>query len=85
VFENTIPDFELYEELQVINSCMDASRTLPPSLLNETDLITLMDKYGIGTDATIHEHISKIQKRNFAQQTNKQFKPTQLGLALVIG
>lgn len=85
VFENTIPDFDLYSEMQVLNSKMDTDKTTPPSLLNETDLISLMDKNGIGTDATIHEHISKIQHRNFAVCQNKLFRTTQLGLALVIG
>ena len=64
---------------------MDTAKTTPPSLLNETDLISLMDKHGIGTDATIHEHIAKIQKRDFATCQNKLFRPTKLGLALVIG
>ena len=34
--------------------------TAPPRLMTESDLITEMDKNGIGTDATIHEHIKTI-------------------------
>jgi DNA topoisomerase III len=34
--------------------------TTAPELLTETDLITLMEKNKIGTDATIHEHIKTI-------------------------
>ena len=36
---------------------LQKSETLPPRLMTEADLITEMDKNGIGTDATIHEHI----------------------------
>lgn len=43
--------------------------TTPPKLLNEADLIGLMDKFGIGTDATIHEHIKTIQNRKYAFKT----------------
>jgi DNA topoisomerase-3 len=39
--------------------------TSPPKLLNEADLIGLMDKFGIGTDATIHEHIKTILNRKY--------------------
>lgn len=34
--------------------------------MSESELITLMDKNGIGTDATIHEHIKTIQEREYA-------------------
>lgn len=45
--------------------CTCARRRSPqaPLLLSESDLIALMDRNGIGTDATIAEHINTIQKR----------------------
>ena len=42
---------------------MDEGLTQAPLLLSESDLIGLMDQKGIGTDATIAEHIQKIQQR----------------------
>lgn len=45
-----------------------------------TDRIT-----GIGTDATIAQHIQTIQDRNYATKNNNQFAPTTLGVALVAG
>lgn len=42
---------------------MDEGHTQAPPLLSESDLIGLMDQKGIGTDATIAEHIQKIQQR----------------------
>ena len=39
---------------------MQDSQTQPPKLISESDLIGKMDEHGIGTDATIHEHIKTI-------------------------
>jgi len=41
------------------------SRTVPPVPYDESDLIKLMDQNGIGTDATMHDHIKTIQDRNY--------------------
>ena len=55
-----------------------------PELLSEPELIALMDKEGIGTDATISEHIATILKRNYAEKNLAgRFVPTNIGLALV--
>ncbi len=45
-----------------------------------------MDTKGIGTDATIAQHIKTIQERQYAVRNEQQrFAPTELGLALVEG
>lgn len=62
---------------------MEESETTAPKLLTESDLITLMDKNGIGTDATIHEHIKTVQERQYAVKSGNEFKPTPLGVSLV--
>ena len=64
---------------------LEQGTTEPPSLLTEKDLIDLMDKNGIGTDATIHEHIKTIQDRGYAVKFQQKFKPTDLGVALIEG
>jgi DNA topoisomerase IA len=52
----------------------------------EVELISLMDRNGIGTDATIAQHISTIQDRAYATKNAQQkFVPTKLGIALVEG
>lgn len=62
-----------------------ASQTQPPPLLQEADLIALMDHHGIGTDATIAEHIQKVQDRNYVEKLHgSRFSPTNIGKALVI-
>ena len=63
---------------------LNQGTTSPPNLLSETDLIGLMDKYGIGTDATHAEHIEKIQIRNYVSlNRDRRFFPNPLGIALV--
>lgn len=39
--------------------------TTAPSMLTEADLIALMEKHGIGTDATHAEHINTIKERGY--------------------
>lgn len=60
-------------------------QTTAPLTLSESDLINIMDKNGIGTDATIHEHIQKVLDRGYAVKSNDRFIPTALGVGLVIG
>ena len=42
-------------------------KTSPPENLSEVELIELMDKHGIGTDATIATHIKTIQDREYVK------------------
>ena len=55
-----IPDFQLGDTIDKYNLSIQEGKTTPPSKLTEADLITKMDENGIGTDATIHEHINNI-------------------------
>lgn len=58
----------------------------PVLLIIAADLIALMDKYGIGTDATHAEHIETIKTRQYAALNNDgRFVPGYIGLALVDG
>lgn len=45
---------------------MQQGETTAPQYLTEADLIDKMDKNGIGTDATIHEHIKNVLEREYA-------------------
>ncbi|KAI3900876.1 hypothetical protein MKW92_037886 [Papaver armeniacum] len=60
---------------------------MPTSLtLDSADLLNCMDKAGIGTDATMHDHIKKLLDRCYAtKDANMRFSPTTLGEALVMG
>ncbi|EAQ89174.1 hypothetical protein CHGG_05793 [Chaetomium globosum CBS 148.51] len=51
--------------------CSTEGKTGPPGYLTEADLIALMDANGIGTDATMAEHIEKIQERQYARTVER--------------
>ncbi|KAJ3163200.1 DNA topoisomerase [Geranomyces michiganensis] len=81
--EHSIPDFTQGERIMPAELTMTDGQTTAPELLTEADLIGLMEKSGIGTDATIHEHIKKIQDREYANKEGQYFFPTVLGMALI--
>ena len=58
--------------------------TQPAPRLSERDLIAAMEEHGIGTDATVAEHISKQLDRGYAtKDQNLTFWPTPLGESLI--
>lgn len=60
--------------------------TTAPNLLTEADLIALMEKHGIGTDATHAEHIETIKSRLYVGlEDGRYFVPGELGIGLVEG
>ena len=60
--------------------------TSPPGYLTESELIDLMEKNGIGTDASIPTHINNIQVRKYVDiEKGRRVVPTALGVALAQG
>ena len=55
---------------------IEEKKTKGKDLITESELISLMDKHGIGTDATIHVHIKTVQDRGYCVQEKKKLKPT---------
>lgn len=84
-----LPQFEEGERFVPTELTMKEGETTRPKLLTEADLVSLMDKNGIGTDATIAEHIAKIIEREYvmAQMEGriKYLVPSTLGMGLVMG
>ncbi|GIX62116.1 DNA topoisomerase family protein [Babesia caballi] len=78
-----IPALNQGEEFIPQKILLAEGRTRPPGLLTETNLIELMSRHGIGTDATMHEHIQKVQDRHYVvKQPNFTLIPTNLGKAI---
>lgn len=75
--------------IKVSSGQMKSGDTSPPKHMTESELISLMDANGIGTDATIADHIEKIISRGYAakhkQGTIEVIVPSPLGMGLIDG
>ncbi|KAB8297152.1 hypothetical protein EYC80_002533 [Monilinia laxa] len=60
-----LPKFTLGERFEPDEAMITEGKTTAPGYLTEPDLIALMDANGIGTDATMAEHIAKIKEREY--------------------
>ncbi|KAF9483171.1 prokaryotic type I DNA topoisomerase [Pholiota conissans] len=86
---HTVPDFQEGEEFQPTLCEIRQGETSRPNYLTEADLVTLMDKNGIGTDATIAQHIQTIIDRDYViermEGATKYLVPSTLGIGLIEG
>uniref|UniRef100_A0A0K0DF89 DNA topoisomerase n=1 Tax=Angiostrongylus cantonensis TaxID=6313 RepID=A0A0K0DF89_ANGCA len=84
--ELKLPSLQPGDKVTLKNSSLLARETSPPDYLTESELISLMEKHGIGTDASIPVHISTICQRNYvAVESGRRLVPTKLGISLVHG
>ena len=60
-----LPQYTVGETLEPTEANMVDGQTTAPGYLTEPELIALMDANGIGTDATMAEHIAKIKEREY--------------------
>ncbi|KIY52889.1 prokaryotic type I DNA topoisomerase [Fistulina hepatica ATCC 64428] len=86
---HVVPEFQEGEVFHPSVCELREGRTTAPTLLTEADLVTLMDKNGIGTDATIAQHIQTIVDRGYVienkEGATRYLRPSDLGMALVEG
>ncbi|KAJ1613069.1 putative DNA topoisomerase III beta-1 [Cryptosporidium canis] len=83
---NVVPNFAIKELVPVKSLEIVTKETCPPPVLSESDLLTLMEKHGIGTDASMPTHIQKIQEREYVKLiSGRRLEPTKLGVSLVHG
>ena len=84
--DKDIPRFTQGDTVVIERVELAEGETTPPPLLKEADLIALMEKHGIGTDATHAEHIETIKSRRYVGvQPDGTFLPGTLGMGLVEG
>jgi hypothetical protein len=60
---STVPTLQPGQVFEPRELLLRAGQTEPPPKLSERDLLSLMDRFGIGTDATVSDHIAKQQVR----------------------
>ncbi|KAJ2545980.1 DNA topoisomerase 3-alpha, partial [Coemansia sp. RSA 1933] len=84
--ESTVPVYTQGDEFVPTTLEMRTGTTTAPKLLSYADLVDIMDKNGIGTDATHADHIKKIIDREYIFKTNENtLTPSTLGIGLVEG
>ena len=84
--DREIPNYDNIVEFHPDDIELVGGETSPPNLLTEADLIALMDKHGIGTDATHAEHIETVKNRQYiGVQEGDKLVPGLLGMALCDG
>ena len=66
-----LPTFRVGEEFEPMEANMSDGETTPPGYLTEPELIALMDANGIGTDATMAEHIATIKDREYVMTQSR--------------
>lgn len=82
----TVPNFSMGDVVDIQDVKMVECQTSPPDYLTEAEVITLMEKHGIGTDASIPVHINNICQRNYVTVgAGRKLIPTPLGIVLVHG
>lgn len=83
-----LPQFVSGQSVTIHSATLKQGKTSPPTYMTEPELIALMDANGIGTDATIADHIDKIITRNYISRRkaarSEIFIPTSLGISLIL-
>jgi len=84
--DKEIPNYDNIVEFYPDAIDLVGGETSAPNLLTEADLIALMDKHGIGTDATHADHIETVKQREYIGICEgDKLIPGKLGMALCDG
>ncbi|MGB9786062.1 MAG: DNA topoisomerase [Infirmifilum uzonense] len=82
--EKPLPYLVEGDVLDVRNINLEERTTQPPPYLSESELLALMKRYGIGTDATMQDHIHTNIERKYFVVRQKRCIPTPLGRTLIV-
>jgi DNA topoisomerase IA len=78
-----IPEVKTGMMLPVLDVKIKKQKTKPPPHLTESELLRLMERHGIGTDATRHMFPSLIVERGYASKKRRSFILAELGKELI--
>lgn len=67
---------------RMVSAKIEKKKTEPPPRMSESELLRLMKKYGIGTDATMQDHIHTNVIRGYMRIVGGRCVPTKLGMTL---
>jgi len=75
------------DKLKVGSSSLEQEYTSAPGFITESELIGLMEKNKIGTDASMATHIQNICNRKYVEisGSGRALVPTELGRSLIHG
>jgi DNA topoisomerase-1 len=79
--EKILPAAEKGDKLVIKKISIKKNETEPPRRYNQADLISEMEKLGLGTKSTRHEILKKLYDRRFVYGSS--IKPTSLAIAVV--
>jgi DNA topoisomerase-1 len=80
--DNELPRLEAGQELTLADFSKEQKFTQPPPRYNEASLVRELEERGIGRPSTYAAIISTILGREYVEQVNKRFAPTDLGVVV---
>ena len=78
-----LPQLHINELLPVIRVDLKERKTKPPPHLTESELLRLLEKHSIGTDATRADYPQIIIERGYAEKKGRTFRLSGLGEMLI--
>ena len=77
--KNILPEVIAGDEVQILKLNDEQHYTDPPPRFSEASLVKKMEELGIGRPSTYASIISVLSTRNYVEQVNKRFFPTDRG------
>ena len=76
---NILPEVQTGDEVSILKLNDEQHFTDPPPRFSEASLVKKMEELGIGRPSTYASTISVLSTRNYVEQINKRFHPTDRG------
>jgi DNA topoisomerase-1 len=78
-----IPKLSIGERYPIVKTELKEKKTKPPPRLTESELLRLLERYSIGTDATRADYPQIIVERGYAEKKRRTFHLSSLGESLI--